>query len=87
MRSANAGQKELWLQSQDAGQLPSDIEREWLVTPDDRLRPEHAAMAGQRRRLDEPFQTLEGRQLEPGKDPACRCAQGIVKAQRARAAA
>ena len=87
MTASNRGQKELWLQGQDSGQLPTDIEREWIVTPDDRLRPEHAAIAGQRRKLDEPFQTAEGRQLEPGEDPACRCCAGLVRPQRARASA
>jgi hypothetical protein len=87
LTASNRGQKELWLQAQDSGQLPEDIEREWIVTPDDRLRPEHAAMAGQRRKISEPFQTAEGRSLEPGEDPNCRCAQGIVRAQRARVAA
>lgn len=86
LTASNRGQKELWQQSLESGQLPADILREWIVTPDDRLRPEHAAMAGQRRRLDEPFETPAGRRLEPGEDPACRCAQGLVRGE-ARAAA
>lgn len=86
LTASNRGQNELWRQAQDSGQLPTDIEREWIVTPDDRLRPEHAEMAGQRRRIDEPFVTASGRQLEPGEDPNCRCAQGIVRAEARKAA-
>lgn len=74
MRSANRGQVELWMQAQDKGQLPRDQKRTWIVTPDDRLRPEHEAMEGQERGIEEPFEPI----AEPGSEPACRCGQGLV---------
>lgn len=86
LTASNRGQKELWLQAQDSGQLPDDIEREWIVTPDERLRPKHALLAGQRRKVNEPFQTAEGEEIEPGEEPACRCVAGLVRAQRRAAA-
>jgi len=81
MRSANQGQKELWLQGVDSGQIDRDQMRIWIVTDDGRLRDKHARMRNQLARLDEPFVAPDGSDLEPGEDPHCRCAQGLVSAQ------
>ena len=56
--------------------------KEWLATLDDRVRPSHAAMAGQQRPINEPFESGNGVQLRFPGDPqaplsetaACRCA-------------
>lgn len=73
LRSANAGQKELWKQAQDSGSLPKDQRRVWIVTPDERLRDAHAEMDGQIVCIDESFNPA----IEPGSEPNCRCAQGL----------
>lgn len=74
LRSANAGQLELWKQAQEGGTLPSDAQRYWIETPDSRLRHSHAIMAGQKVGINEPFDPP----IEPGEEPACRCCQGIA---------
>lgn len=76
--AANQGQRELWLQNRDAGRLPSNVERVWIVTPDDRLRDEHAALEGARTTLNESWERPGGGTIEPGEDPNCRCGQGLV---------
>lgn len=75
LRSANAGQRELWKQAQDAGDLPADLKRVWIATPDARVRDEHAEMDGQVVGVDEPFSPVS----EPGSEPNCRCAQGLTE--------
>lgn len=47
------------------------VYKEWLSSQDDRVRPEHDAMHGEKRRIDEPYSN--GLQ-EPG-EPNCRCTQ------------
>jgi hypothetical protein len=47
--AANMGQLESWRQSVEAGNLPVDVKKKWLVTPDDRLCKRCAPM-----RLHEP---------------------------------
>ena len=78
MREANEGVRQLWIQAQNAGNLPQDAKRKWIATPDERVREEHAAMQGQVRALDEPFERPDGKQIEPGQEPNCRCSQGIA---------
>jgi len=78
MHSANEGQRQLWLQSRDRGDLPSSAKREWIVTPDERLREKHAAMIGQVVGIEESFVDPEGGEIEPGEEPHCRCGQGIA---------
>lgn len=85
MRAANAGQRELWLQARDSGDLPSYQQRTWLVTWDDRLRDEHEDMAEQVVGIDEPFvHPFTHREFEPGEDPNCRCGQGLVESKKRR---
>lgn len=82
INAANQGQGELWLQSRDKGLLPPDQQREWIVTPDSRndTCPICPPMAGQRRGLDEPFETGEGGLVHaPTAHPNCRCAVGLAE--------
>lgn len=81
MRSAAAGQRESWVQAQEKRLLPNDQKRVWIVTPDDRLRESHARMAGQVRSIHEPFDRPDGKKIEPGEEPNCRCAQGLATPQ------
>jgi hypothetical protein len=76
LRAANAGQKELWLQAREKGNLPKEAKRVLIATLDSRTRPAHAAAHGQVRGLTEPFDL--GDATEPGEAPLCRCTQGIA---------
>ena len=79
MRSANAGQKEMWGQAQAAGELPVNVKRIWIGTDDGFERPEHVELNDQVVGLNEPFVIPStGREVEPGEDPNCRCGQGLV---------
>lgn len=78
INASNQGQREVWLQAKDAGELEPDQKRAWISTPDTRCRDEHAAMEGQERLLTEPFEKPDGKRIEPGEEVSCRCAQGIV---------
>lgn len=77
LRSANQGQKELWLQARDAGQIDKDQKRILIVTPDERLRKAHSSASGQIVGIDEPFDMGDGT-TEPGEAVACRCGQSLV---------
>ncbi len=77
--SANEGQRQLWMQARRAGSLPDNIERIWIVTPDDLLCPVCRGMIGQRRSLTAAFSTGRfGPVLGPPAHPSCRCATGLV---------
>jgi len=80
IRAANAGQTELWNSARSAGLLPEDAQREWIVTPDDRLDAEICLpMHGQRVGLEMQFETGIGGQVSyPPAHPMCRCAIGLV---------
>jgi hypothetical protein len=61
--------------------LPATARRVWIVTPDARLRPEHAAIPRMNPDgvgLDEPFRTPDGDFLNPPIDPNCRCGVGLI---------
>lgn len=75
--SANRGQRELWFQAQEKGQLPEDQHRVLIATPDDRVRDAHWDANKQVVRVDEPFDLGDGT-TEPGQAPNCRCAQGLA---------
>lgn len=77
LNAANQGQRELWKQASEAGQISPNQLRVWIVTPDERLRDSHAAMEGLLAPIDRPFITPDGRELEPGQEPNCRCGQGL----------
>lgn len=77
------GQEELWRQAQARGLISRErTRRRWIVTPDDRLRTDHAAVPGMNPDgvgLEEPFQTPVGPVMAPGEsgvasfDVNCRC--------------
>ncbi len=77
--SANYGQQELWLQATDDGLLRGDEQREWIVTPDDRLCPYCEALEGSLAPVDGTFEGPDGEKLDgPPAHPNCRCAQGLA---------
>lgn len=80
-RAFTEGQQELWNQAEERGLIdPTTTRRIWIVTPDDRLRPDHAAIPGMNPDgvgLDEMFDTPFGPVSGPN-DPVpelinCRC--------------
>lgn len=80
-RAFEQGREETWRQATERGLLdPATTRRVWIVTPDDRLRPDHAAipvMNPNGVRLDQPFETPFGAIMAPS-DPHpnlinCRC--------------
>lgn len=81
LRASHHGLTESWKQAQDQGVLPQTARRFWIVTPDDRLSPEHARIPGMNpngRGMDEPFQTTEGPHMFPPSRPNCRCSVGLL---------
>lgn len=80
-RAAAETQREGWRQAMQAGQISPIMRRAWIVTPDDRLRPDHAAIPGMNPdgvRMDEQFQTPMGPAVGPPLDPNCRCGEGLI---------
>lgn len=80
-RAFTEGQQELWRQAEERGLIDANVTRRvWIVTPDDRLRPDHAAIPGMNEGgvgLREPFETPFGPIMGPS-DPVeelinCRC--------------
>lgn len=71
LRASNEGQRQLWLQAQDRGDLPTDLKRTWIHNT-----KRHADRAGTVVGVNEswPWGT------EPGEEPNCGCAQGLVEA-------
>jgi len=78
LSASNEGQEQLWDQAVEAGLLPADVEREWIVTNDDTLCPVCEPLAGERASLGGEFQgdgeTFDG----PPAHPNCRCTTGLV---------
>ncbi len=74
LRSSNQGLREMWYQAVENDLLPSNVQREWIATSDDRTRDEHADIDGEQVGLSDMFSIGE----EPGESPNCRCSQGIV---------
>lgn len=68
-RSANEGQRELWRQSVENGDLPKDIKRTWIANT-----KRHAHMEEQKVGIDESFDPP----IEPGEEPNCGCSQGLT---------
>lgn len=78
MAASNRGQQELWRQGVREGTLDANrTQRKFIVTPDDRLCPVCAPMAGQLRGLNEPFSSANGPRLVPPIHHRCRCAVGL----------
>lgn len=70
LRASNEGQRQLWLQAQDRGDLPASLKRTWIHNT-----KRHADRAGTVVGVTEswPWGT------EPGEEPNCGCAQGLVE--------
>lgn len=77
IHAANEGQRELWRQAQDSGQIPQDQKRVWITTLDGRERESHNLRHGEVVGINEPWPWG----TEPGEEPACRCAQGLATAE------
>jgi hypothetical protein len=74
MTFSNAGQHAAWQQAVDRKLLDPEVERQWVVTPDDRLCKFCRAMANQKRTLTQDFTDSRGRRvLHPPLHPRCRC--------------
>lgn len=81
MQASSHGQRALWLQAQDKGLLPSDQQRVWIVTPDERLCDVCEPMDGEETGIDDPWDTENGPVDVPSEShPDCRCSQGIIAA-------
>lgn len=91
MRAATTGQDLLWSEMRDAGVLPPDVTRRWLVTPDDRLCPRCAPLNGKTAQLGYLFRETEQgvlpskrvpvagtTTLRPPLHPRCRCVLVLV---------
>lgn len=78
MRASNAGQQLAWDQAAMQGLLSGNEQKEWIVTPDDRLCPICEPMDGVTVDLDESFD-VDGEEIdEPPAHPNCRCTTGLV---------
>jgi SPP1 gp7 family putative phage head morphogenesis protein len=78
MRASNEGQLEAWDQAKDAGLLTGNEQKEWIVTPDDRLCPICEPMEGVTVGLDENFD-VDGDEIDaPPAHPNCRCTVGLA---------
>jgi hypothetical protein len=81
LAASNAGMREGWRQAVDEGVLPSTARRNFIVTPDDRLRETHAAVPGMNPGgipLDGMFQTPLGPFEGPPIETNCRCSEGLT---------
>ncbi len=86
INALNLGQQLGWRQARDNGLIDDSARRFWIVTPDDRLCPECAAVPGMNPDgvgLDEEFDTPYGPMEGPTLHPQCRCTEimrtGAVK--------
>lgn len=86
LNGSNAGQHELWKQMLDDKLLSEDARRRWVVTPDDRLRPSHAAIPGMNPdgvKINERFNTPFGPVIGPHDGNSelinCRCAVSLSR--------
>jgi hypothetical protein len=87
---ATAGQLEAWRQARAKGFIGFGAQKQWIVTPDDRLCLRCRAMSGQRRALSDPFLSPDGVLVQgPTLHPNCRCAVKLIpgRASRGRTAA
>lgn len=85
--ASSEGQRELWAQGVEEGFFDPTDERVWIVADDERLCPVCSGLDGQSVGLQDQFRTEDGEELDgPPAHPNCRCAQGLVPAELARAA-
>lgn len=76
LRASHESQRRTVQAAIEAGHLPPNMRRYWIVTPDDRLSEDHAQIPGLNpngRAMDEPFQTPKGPMMDPPLRPNCRC--------------
>lgn len=78
IKAETQGQLALWKQQIDAGMLPGDVRKEWIVTEDDRLCPECQDMDGATVAVDSDF---VGAEEGPPLHPNCRCSLRLVFAK------
>jgi hypothetical protein len=76
--AANEGQRMLWEQAQDAGVVPVTAQREFVVTPDDRLCAVCEPLDGKQYGIDEQITTELGAVPSPPIHPNCRCTMSLV---------
>lgn len=76
--AANEGQRMLWEQGQDAGIIPPNAQREYIVTPDDRLCAICEPLDGKLYGLNEQITTELGSVDSPPIHPNCRCTMSLV---------
>lgn len=77
MLASNQGQQLMWEQAKDEGLLTGSEEKEWIVTPDDRLCPVCEPLDGQKVALNARFDTELGAVDNPPAHPRCRCTVGL----------
>jgi hypothetical protein len=86
-RATSIAREEATAQAVDELEIGKDrIVREWIPVSDARTRDAHAAMAGQRVGMDEPFTDGDGNKLQFPRDPAappettigCRCSVAVI---------
>lgn len=79
IRAANEGQRQLWDQAIARGDLNGREQREWIVTPDDRLCEFCQELDGQIVGIRDEFTLPDGSRVDgPPAHPNCRCAQGLT---------
>lgn len=83
IRASVDGQLAIWRAAQAQGLLPATARKRWIVTPDDRLCPICAPLAGVEVPLNQPF---PGGVAGPPLHPNCRCAVSVVTHAKAAAA-
>lgn len=76
--SANEGQRMLWEQGQGAGAIPPTAQREYVVTPDDRLCAVCEPLDGKLYGIGESITTEFGSVDSPPIHPNCRCTMSLV---------
>lgn len=85
MTAQARGQEEVWSEAMARDLIQRDeMERVWIVTPDDRLCPDCAGMDGARAPIGGVFTSPIGPVVGPPLHPHCRCAQGLVNRRRRR---
>jgi hypothetical protein len=82
MTAGNYGLRESWRQARQQAVIPATARRMWIVTPDDRLRADHAAVPGMNPDgvpVDGgSYETPLGRVSGPPLEPNCRCSEGLI---------
>jgi hypothetical protein len=79
IRASTTGQDATWKAAQDTGLLPQSAQKQWIVTPDDKLCPQCTEMTGRRALapINGQFVTPLGLRFGPPMHPNCRCAVSI----------